>query len=91
MDKNNGTKEEAKPPRIEVEARMDLPNGLAYFTEKKVDGVIMIEPKVIVIPIQTIIIMGAQAVLAMNGISSGAVRVTKDGAVEQPASKIITS
>jgi hypothetical protein len=91
MDKNNGTKEEPKPPRILVEAKMDLPNGIAYFTEKQVDGVVMIDPKVIAIPIQTIIIMGAQAILAMNGISSGAVKVTKDGAVEQPVSKIITS
>lgn len=67
------------PMKIEVEAAIDLPNGIVSFTEKKVDGLIMLQPKVIKVPIQTIMIMGAQILLAMNGISTGAVKVTKDG------------
>jgi hypothetical protein len=93
MSTGNGEKQqEPAPDRIEVQATMDLKAGTATFTEKKVNGVIMLDPKTIVIPIQTLMIMGAQALLAMNGISTGgAVRVTKEGATEQQDKRIITS
>lgn len=92
MAQDNGKKqEEPAPDKIEVQATMDLRSGTATFIEKKINGVIMLEPKTIVVPIQTVMIMGAQALLAMNGISTGPVKVTKEGAAEQPASKIITS
>lgn len=88
---NNERPEEKAAPKIEVVASMDLPNGVAMFTEKKVDGIVMLEPKVIIVPIQSIIVMACQAILAMNGIASGAVRVTKEGATQVPEKKIITS
>lgn len=79
--------EQQAPRQVEVNAKIDLPNGVATFTEHKVNGIIMIDPHEIVVPIQTIIIMAAQAVLAMNGIPSGATKVTKDGTA-RPASKL---
>lgn len=93
MDKDNGATQQEKqaPDKIEVQATMDLRSGTATFIEKKVNGVIMLDPKTIVVPIQTVMIMGAQALLAMNGISTSAVKVTKEGAAEQAERRIITS
>lgn len=76
--KQNG--DQQAPRHIEVEAKIDLPNGVATFSEKKVNGIIMIDAHEVSVPIQTIIIMAAQAVLAMNGIPTGPTRVTKEGA-----------
>lgn len=75
--KTNGNQQ--APRHVEVEAKIDLPNGTASFSEKKVNGIIMIDPHEVTVPIQTIVIMAAQAILAMNGIASGPTRVTKEG------------
>lgn len=87
MEKDNGDKP-APPPRIKVDARMDLQQGLATFTEVSVNGIVSLKPLQIAVPIQTIIIMAAQAVLAMNGIASGPVQVSKEGTAK-PGSKLV--
>lgn len=60
-------------------AELDMKLGLATFTENNVNGVVMVDPKVIKVPIQSIIIMAAQAICAANGLSVGSAKVTRDG------------
>lgn len=88
MAKDNGRMTPA-PQKIEVEAGIDLQAGIVTFTERRVDGIIMLEPKVIKVPLQTIMIMGAQILLAMNGIGTGPVKVSNDGAA-RPAGPDLT-
>lgn len=68
-----------QPDRINVKAELDMKLGLATFTEDNVNGVVMLDPKVIKVPIQSIIIMAAQAICAANGLSVSSAKVTRDG------------
>lgn len=72
------------PDHIRVRAELHMKEGLAIFTEESVNGLVMVEPKVIKVPIQSIMIMGAQALLAMNGVAVGAVAVARDGSTKPP-------
>ena len=67
---NNGKAPEG-PKDITVTAKMDIQAQTATFIETKVGGLVMLQPKEITVPLQTILIMAAQATLAMMGVQPG--------------------
>lgn len=71
------TPEAGLPQNVQVTAQMDLAKQLCTFSETSVNGIIMLHPKSIAVPLQSILVIAAQATLAMMGIQAGQASTVK--------------
>ena len=77
MDQRNGQGSQEAPKKINVEVKLDFQQQIATFIEKDVNGLVMIDPKQITVPLQTILVIAAQVILAQMGVKPGDASIQK--------------
>lgn len=91
-DKENGSKGQGDPGQkgldVKVDIQADMKSGIVYFRETHVNGLLMIDPKTIAVPAQSIIVVACQMILAGMGVRPGQATTVKSDGTAKPKSNL---